>query len=34
NHAFLNDTRPEVYNEKAAKDAWEKAVSFFRKHLS
>jgi len=34
NHAFLNDTRPEVYNEKAAKDAWEKAVNFFKKHLS
>ncbi len=34
NHAFLNDTRPEVYNESAAKDAWQKAVSFFKKYLS
>src|SRR5881396_2309509 len=23
-HAFFNDTRPEVYNPQAAKDAWQK----------
>jgi len=29
-HAFFNDTRPEVYDAEAAKDAWEKTVSFLR----
>jgi carboxymethylenebutenolidase len=32
-HAFFNDTRPEVYNETAAKDAWAKAVAFFKENL-
>ena len=32
-HAFFNDTRPEVYNEAAAKDAWGKAVAFFKENL-
>jgi carboxymethylenebutenolidase len=32
-HAFFNNTRPEVYNEEAAKDAWEKAVKFFNENL-
>lgn len=32
-HAFFNDTRPEVYNREAATDAWEKAVSLFRANL-
>ena len=32
-HGFFNDTRPEVYNEATAKDAWERVVTFFRKHL-
>lgn len=32
-HGFFNDTRPDVYNEAAAKDAWERVVKFFRKHL-
>lgn len=32
-HGFSNDTRPEVYNEAAAKDAWQRVVRFFRKHL-
>jgi len=32
-HAFFNDTRPEVYNASAAQEAWEKTLSHFRKHL-
>ena len=33
-HAFFNDTRPEVYDEAAAKDAWTKAVTFFNENLA
>ena len=33
-HAFFNDTRPEVYDEEAAKDAWEKVVAFFNDELA
>lgn len=32
-HAFFNDQRPEVYNEKAAQDAWRRMIQFFAKHL-
>lgn len=32
-HAFFNDARPEVYNEEAAKDTWQKMTSFFREKL-
>jgi carboxymethylenebutenolidase len=32
-HGFFNDTR-EVYNEAAAKDAWQRVLGFFREHLS
>ena len=32
-HAFFNDTRPEVYNPEAAKDAWAKVQEHFRKYL-
>lgn len=32
-HAFFNDTRPEVYDEEAAKDAWKRVLEFFRKNL-
>ena len=32
-HAFFNDTRPEVYNADAADDAWRRTVQFLRKHL-
>ena len=32
-HAFFNDTRPEVYNAEAAADAWRRVLEFFRKHL-
>ena len=32
-HAFFNDTRPEVYNAKASEDAWKRTIDFFRKNL-
>ncbi len=32
-HAFFNDTRPEVYNREAAEDAWRRTLEFFRTHL-
>ncbi len=32
-HAFFNDTRPEVYDAAAAQDAWRRVLAHFRKHL-
>ncbi len=32
-HAFFNDSRPEVYNAEAAADAWSRTIEFFRKNL-
>ncbi|MEO8650380.1 MAG: dienelactone hydrolase family protein [Acidobacteriota bacterium] len=32
-HAFFNDTRPDVYNEVAAKDAWALVIGFFKDKL-
>lgn len=32
-HAFFNDDRREVYDEAAARDAWERTLRFFRQHL-
>ncbi|MFQ5872188.1 MAG: dienelactone hydrolase family protein, partial [Dehalococcoidia bacterium] len=32
-HAFFNDTRPEVYNAQAAKLSWERTLAFFRQYL-
>jgi carboxymethylenebutenolidase len=32
-HAFFNDTRPEVYNETAARDAWALVIGFFNDKL-
>ncbi|HQU83989.1 MAG TPA: dienelactone hydrolase family protein [Pyrinomonadaceae bacterium] len=32
-HAFFNNTRPEVYDEEAAKDAWHRVLEFFKKNL-
>ena len=32
-HAFFNDTRPEVHNAKAAADAWKRTLELFRQHL-
>src|SRR4030095_1534973 len=31
-HAFCNERRPEVYNVEAAKQAWDRALSFVRSH--
>lgn len=33
-HAFFNNTRPEVYDADVSADAWSKALAFFRQHLS
>ena len=32
-HAFLNDTRPEVYDKETAELAWTRSVAFLRHHL-
>jgi carboxymethylenebutenolidase len=32
-HAFFNDTRPDVYSPADAADAWQRAVDFFSRHL-
>ena len=32
-HAFFNDTRPDVYNATAAADAWQRVLKFFQEHL-
>ncbi len=32
-HAFFNDTRPQVYNEGAARDAWKRTLDLFRNQL-
>jgi len=32
-HAFFNDTRPDVYNPEAAADAWRRVLDHFREHL-
>ena len=33
-HAFFNDTRPEVYKAEAAADAWQRTIALLRQHLS
>jgi len=32
-HAFMNDTRPDVYREQAARDAWARMVEFLTRTL-
>jgi carboxymethylenebutenolidase len=32
-HAFFNDTRPEVYDEQAASMAWVRTLEFLRAKL-
>jgi carboxymethylenebutenolidase len=33
-HAFFNDTRPEVYDPEAAKDAWQRVLQHFTKYTA
>ncbi len=33
-HAFFNDTRPQVYDAKAAGVAWERTIRFLERHLA
>ena len=33
-HAFFNDTRPEVFDEDAARLSWDRTRAFFRTHLA
>lgn len=33
-HAFFNDTRPNIYHAEAASDAWKRTLAWFRQHLS
>lgn len=33
-HAFFNDTRPEVHDPEASADAWRRTIDFLRRHLS
>ena len=33
-HAFFNDTRPQVYSAEAAKDAWRRVLHHFQVNLS
>jgi len=32
-HAFFNDTRPEVYDAEASADAWDRSIKFLHEHL-
>lgn len=32
-HAFFNDSRPEVFNEKAAGDSWKRTLNFLKSKL-
>lgn len=33
-HAFMNEQRPEVYDQATAEDAWRRILAFFRQHLA
>lgn len=33
-HAFVNDTRPEVYSDVHARLAWSRTIDFLKKHLA
>lgn len=33
-HAFFNDSRPDVYDAAAAQDAWERTIEFLKSHLA
>ena len=33
-HAFFNDSRPHIYKEDAAQDAWQRTLDWFGKYLA
>ncbi|HEY8171589.1 MAG TPA: dienelactone hydrolase family protein [Dehalococcoidia bacterium] len=33
-HAFFNDTRPEVFSEPEAKQCWDRTIAFYKQHLA
>lgn len=33
-HAFFNDSRPHIYDDNSAKDAWKRTINWFQKHLT
>jgi carboxymethylenebutenolidase len=33
-HAFFNDTRPQIYNAQAAQDAWKRTLDWFQRNLA
>jgi carboxymethylenebutenolidase len=33
-HAFFNDTRPEVYRAEASRELWDRTLEFFGAHLN
>jgi carboxymethylenebutenolidase len=33
-HAFFNDTRPEVYQGDASRELWDRTLKFFAEHLN
>ena len=33
-HAFFNDTRPDVHDASASTQAWDRTIAFFKKHLA
>lgn len=33
-HAFMNDTRPDMYRPATARAAWDRMLAFFREHLA
>ena len=33
-HAFFNDTRPEVYDAEASALAWQRTTEFLRSHIA
>ncbi len=33
-HAFMNSDRKEVHDPAAAKQAWDRCLAFFKKHLA
>ena len=32
-HAFFNDTKPDIYRQEEAQDAWRRTLAFLRRHL-